>query len=79
MEYLSTITRLILYFWLGVFGIGFTDMAIQLQSETIKAYQKGVHSGHRLYTLYRRHPLHFLEPEGIVYRFNSCSFFIEVS
>jgi len=35
------VLRMILFFWLGVFGIGFADMAIQLQSETIKAYQKG--------------------------------------
>jgi hypothetical protein len=33
--------RLILFFWLGAFGIGFADLAIQLQTETIKAYQKG--------------------------------------
>ena len=33
--------RAVFFFWLGVFGIGFADMAIQLQSEAIKAYQKG--------------------------------------
>ncbi len=35
------VLKLIFFFWLGVFGIGFADLAIQLQSETIKAYKKG--------------------------------------
>ncbi len=35
------ILKLILFFWLGVFGIGLTDLAVQLQSEAIRAYQKG--------------------------------------
>ncbi|MDZ4662950.1 MAG: hypothetical protein SGJ18_15160 [Pseudomonadota bacterium] len=35
------ILRAILFFWLGAFGIGFADLAVQLQSEAIKAYQKG--------------------------------------
>ena len=35
------ILKLILFFWLGVFGIGLTDLAISLQAEAIKAYQKG--------------------------------------
>lgn len=33
--------RAILFFWLGAFGVGFADLAIQLQSEAIKAYKKG--------------------------------------
>lgn len=35
------ILKLILFFWLGVFGVGLTDLAIRLQSEAIKTYQKG--------------------------------------
>ena len=41
MGIFECVLKLILFFWLGVFGIGFADLAIQLQSETIKAYKKG--------------------------------------
>lgn len=40
--------KVILFFWLGVFGIGFADLAVQLQSEAIKAYQKGPVSAARI-------------------------------
>lgn len=35
------ILKLILFLWLGVFGIGLTDLAIRLQAEAIKTYQRG--------------------------------------
>ena len=41
MSVFEWLLRAILFFWLAVFGVGFADMAIQLQSTTIKAYQKG--------------------------------------
>lgn len=41
MGFFEWCLRVILFFWLAVFGIGFADIAIQLQSATIKAYQKG--------------------------------------
>ncbi len=41
MDIIEWIIKIFFYFWLGVFGIGFVDMAIQLQNETIKTYQRG--------------------------------------
>lgn len=41
MGFFEWCLRVILFFWLAVFGVGFADMAIQLQSATIRAYQKG--------------------------------------
>lgn len=41
MDLFEWLMKIILWFWLGVFGIGFADLAVQLQTEAIKAYQKG--------------------------------------
>lgn len=41
MKFIDLALKAILFFWLTVFGIGFADLALELQSETIKAYQKG--------------------------------------
>ena len=48
------------------------------QLQILKQMQT-VHTGEILYTLYRRHPLHFLELKRIVHWFNSRTSFIEVS
>ena len=47
MDIFEWLMKIILWFWLGVFGIGFADLAVQLQTETIKAYQKGPISASR--------------------------------
>ena len=41
MRIIDLALKVILFFWLTVFGVGFADFALQLQSEAIKAYQKG--------------------------------------
>lgn len=41
MSVFEWLLRAILFFWLAVSGVGFADLAIQLQSTAIKAYQKG--------------------------------------
>ena len=41
MRLIDLALKAILFFWLTVFGVGFADFALQLQSEAIKAYQKG--------------------------------------
>jgi len=41
MRIIDLALKVILFFWLTAFGVGFADFAIQLQSEAIKAYQKG--------------------------------------
>ena len=47
MNIFEWLMKAILFFWLGVFGIGFADLAIHLQSEAIKAHQKGPISASR--------------------------------
>ncbi len=41
MSFFDWMLRLILFFWLGAFGIGLVDLATQLQAEAIQTYQKG--------------------------------------
>ena len=41
MDFFEWLLKIIFYFWLGVFGIGFADLAIEIQSQAIKAYQRG--------------------------------------
>ena len=41
MGFFEWLLKIIFYFWLGVFGIGFADLAIEIQSQAIKAYQRG--------------------------------------
>ena len=41
MDIFEWLLKAILFFWLGIFGMGFADLAVQLQSEAIKAHQKG--------------------------------------
>jgi hypothetical protein len=33
--------KIIIYFWLGVFGIGFVDLAMGLQTRAISTYKRG--------------------------------------
>ena len=38
---MDTLAKAIFYFLFSIFGIGMADMAMELQAQTIKAYQKG--------------------------------------
>ena len=38
---MEILMKIVFYFLISIFGIGFADMAMELQSQTIKAYQKG--------------------------------------
>lgn len=41
MTFIDWFVKFIFLSWLMVFGVAFTDMALDLQNKTIKAYQKG--------------------------------------
>lgn len=41
MTVIDWFVKLIFWFWLTVWGVALTDIAIDLQNTTIKAYQKG--------------------------------------
>ncbi len=41
MAIIDWLMRFIFFIWLGAFGVGLADFAVRIQSETIKAYQKG--------------------------------------
>ena len=41
MALFEWILKIIFWSWLGVFGIGLADLAMDLQKETVRAYQKG--------------------------------------
>ncbi len=41
MTFIDWFVKFIFLSWLMVFGVAFTDMALDLQAKTIKAYQKG--------------------------------------
>ena len=38
---MDTLAKVIFWFFFSVFGIGLADMAMDLQNQAIKAYQKG--------------------------------------
>lgn len=41
MAVIDWLVRFIFFIWLGAFGIGFADLAVRIQAETISAYKKG--------------------------------------
>ncbi|MBL7554788.1 MAG: hypothetical protein JNM24_03115 [Bdellovibrionaceae bacterium] len=46
MTFIDWFVKFIFLSWLIIFGVAFTDAALDLQDKTIKAYQKGSISAH---------------------------------